>query len=616
MLEGFNQSISPQAVTGKVEALFQQLLNYGLIAIAIDFSVIAASKLIDPFFAEIAFLIAYFFTALYFIYAFVLYKKLVLVRRTKRLVRSWKILNALIIFSLLSFVFQKFDKTFFINLNGLILMCGSVLILIIIINNRWIAFIDKKTKILSVFYLFVLILIAATLARLTVDFKLQKEILNSLLINEFIFLVAGFYVAYNVFALLTLLFNWPLFNALDGQLQSIKDYQEINRKVISQGSFNELYTWFLEACNHACNPDAAWVVNLSNNTILQAINADEGLYEEYKKILKPSKINNHHYYPDLQAIAPKSNTPYTSALVIELENNGKQKVAIFLLKTLSAGFDKYMIDLANSYADQVRLMMESINLFDQNITNERIKSELEIAKKVQKELMPKHFPDSNYFDLCAFSKSASEVGGDYFDFIELDDYRLATIVADVSGSGTSAAFYMAELKGIFQSLIQLNLPADMFLEFCNEALGNCLERSVFITLTYCLFDFRENRLTYGRAGHTPVLFYSSNDRSAMLLKDEGMGLGIIRNRSYSRFINIYERKLNPGDVYVMFTDGMTEAKNDSGEEFGDERLRFSLDKNHFLKAKGIVDQVIDEYEHFGINKKEQDDRSLLVIKIK
>src|SRR5690606_30596742 len=235
-------------------------------------------------------------------------------------------------------------------------------------------------------------------------------------------------------------------------------------------------------------------------------------------------------------------------------------------------FNKEMNKIVSTFANQAGISIENFRLLEEALQNERYKEELKIAKNVQKSLLPELLHHDNDFDIAAFSESADEVGGDYYDTIRISDHIVALIIADVSGKGTTAAFHMSQMKGIFHSLAQHDIEPDEFMVRANQALICCLERGSFISATYFMINSLTRRVRYARAGHCPVLYYSAEKGSAEYFKDKGIALGMVRNKSYRNFIQAYEFSYKTGDVMVLYTDGITEGKNSRGDEFGYERL--------------------------------------------
>src|SRR6185369_1664930 len=147
----------------------------------------------------------------------------------------------------------------------------------------------------------------------------------------------------------------------------------------------------------------------------------------------------------------------------------------------------------------------------------RYKEELKIAKTVQQSLLPTKLEQDKDFEISAFSASADEVGGDYYDTLRINDHLVALIIADVSGKGTTAAFHMSQMKGIFHSLAQNCIEPDEFMVKANRALVYCLERGSFISASFFLVNTQNKKVRYARAGHCPVLYYTAaKDKSDYL----------------------------------------------------------------------------------------------------
>jgi len=194
--------------------------------------------------------------------------------------------------------------------------------------------------------------------------------------------------------------------------------------------------------------------------------------------------------------------------------------------------------------------------------------------------------------------------------------RIALIVGDVSGKGTSAAFHMSQMKGIFQSLVQLNLSARDFIIKANNALSVCLDRTSFITTTYFIIDSKKKKFEFSRAGHCPTLYFSAKDKKVRFLEDNGLGLGILRDHQFDNFVEVNEMHYASGDILFLYTDGITEAKNDAGEEFGYERLKDFLEKHTMETAERIKEEILKALYDFCESTNLDDDITTLIVKAK
>ena len=250
------------------------------------------------------------------------------------------------------------------------------------------------------------------------------------------------------------------------------------------------------------------------------------------------------------------------------------------------------------------------------IENERYVKELNIAKSVQRSLLPVNIEASDYFDLSTYSKSADEVGGDYYDIQKIDKNKTIVIIGDVSGKGTSAAFHMSQLKGIFHSLVQLDLSTCEFMIYANKALAKGLDKSSFITASVFAINKTDKSIEFCRAGHCPALFYQADKKDARYYYGKGLGLGILRNNEFKEYVNNDIIHFKTDDILVLFTDGITEARNNKDEEFGNDRLKNLILENADKPPQSIKDEVIDALYMFCKLNAPIDDYTLLIIKFK
>jgi serine phosphatase RsbU (regulator of sigma subunit) len=304
-------------------------------------------------------------------------------------------------------------------------------------------------------------------------------------------------------------------------------------------------------------------------------------------------------------------------LLLPLVVNKSILARIVLIKEVKEGFNKEMIGIIGTFARQACISVENHRLLNQAIENERYQEELKIAQRVQKALLPLHLDHPASFDICAYSNTADEVGGDYYDTYQVDENHFVLIIGDVSGKGTSAAFHMAQMKGVFQSLIQLGLRPAEFMEKANSALSKCLERNHFITASIFEIDVAHQTFCHARAGHIPTLWYKASERTAEFISIEGLGLGIVRNLTYKNHVHEKTFDYQSGDILVLLTDGILEGRNETGEQFGYERIK-KIVEEHPQKSPIDLQQVLIDSLHLfvGGDGMIDDDYSLLVVKFK
>ena len=233
---------------------------------------------------------------------------------------------------------------------------------------------------------------------------------------------------------------------------------------------------------------------------------------------------------------------------------------------------------------------------------------------MQKSLLPDALKSDDSFEISAFSQAAEEVGGDYYDSVALKKNLFGLIIGDVSGKGTSAAFNMAQMKGIFHSIAYRKVKPAEFMIQANQALSECLERKSFITASYFWINTKDSLLEFSRAGHVPGLLYEKETETVQQLEDPGMGLGILRNSDYKKYVHSKTLPYRSGDILVLHTDGISEAKNHKNEQFGIERLSESLKKNVSHSIDEITEGIIQDLNTFLHGTKLDDDYTLVIVK--
>ena len=246
---------------------------------------------------------------------------------------------------------------------------------------------------------------------------------------------------------------------------------------------------------------------------------------------------------------------------------------------------------------------------------ERFLRELEIARSVQQKFLPQKSPDIKDIDVAGMCIPAMEVGGDYYDFIELDEERLGVVIGDVSGKGISAAFYMTMVKGIVKSLCSKSLSPGDTLKRMNRIFYENVPRNVFISLIYGIFDLRKREFSFARAGHTAVIIRKKGKEKPDFLFPPGIALGLERGDIFSSVIEEKILEISSGDVFVFYTDGVSETVNTRGEEFGEERLGEIISQISHKRADEIINLIKNKIKEFSIINAQRDDITLVVVKI-
>jgi serine phosphatase RsbU (regulator of sigma subunit)/catechol 2,3-dioxygenase-like lactoylglutathione lyase family enzyme len=240
----------------------------------------------------------------------------------------------------------------------------------------------------------------------------------------------------------------------------------------------------------------------------------------------------------------------------------------------------------------------------------RAMQELEIAKEVQARLFPQVLPAMSALDYCGACYPARAVGGDYYDFLELGQDRLGLVIGDISGKGIAAALLMANLQANLRSqcLLSIDEPVRL-LNAVNQLFCQNTPDGSFATLFFADYHIALGRLRYANCGHLPALVLRSSG-SIERLEATCTVLGVFRKWE----CQIGELRISPGDTLVLYTDGITEAFDEAGDEFGEGRLTRSLLRHRALAAKSLVAAVVDEVRTFAQAREQHDDITMIVVK--
>ena len=289
---------------------------------------------------------------------------------------------------------------------------------------------------------------------------------------------------------------------------------------------------------------------------------------------------------------------------IETDEFAKRSIASALdgVKTESAAQTALAQEVARLTAAMGREMAQ----------RERLNRELEIAREVQEHLFPQRLPTVPGLDYCGHCRPAREVGGDYYDFLELPEGKLGIAVGDVSGKGVGAALMMASLEASLRALASvLQDPADL-MEKVNTLVCQASAANRFATLFYGEYDPAARRLTYVNAGHNPPLVLRNNAGSCHVLRLENGGpvIGFLPHQ-YQRGVFCHE----PGDLIVLFTDGVSESMNVRNEEWGEERLIEVAKTCHGLRAQEGMTRILAAAQKFAGGASQHDDMTLVVLRV-
>lgn len=247
---------------------------------------------------------------------------------------------------------------------------------------------------------------------------------------------------------------------------------------------------------------------------------------------------------------------------------------------------------------------------------DRIKQELQIARKVQQSFLPVKTPIIEGLDIAAICKPAYETGGDYYDFIELNGSSYAIAIGDVSGKGIQAAFYMTFTKGVLHTLCNDFRSTIEVLTKANKLFRQNANRGTFISLIFGIISPGGKTFTFSRAGHNPLLYFEEKTKILKEYKPAGLAIGMAEDDQFKKHIAEENITLSKGDILVLFTDGVVESVSKTNKVYGDSRLYNLVKKNHNESAQEIIKRIEADLDRFEEKSDQHDDMTMIVIKKK
>ncbi|CUS95914.1 GAF domain-containing SpoIIE family protein phosphatase [Candidatus Chrysopegis kryptomonas] len=500
-------------------------------------------------------------------------------------------------------------------ISQVILILQLILFVWISFRIPWVISLSKREKYKVLLYSFLVILFLFLLQSpfATGNSSEGMRYYSTLLFSFAHFYLHPFLIIYSFFVFSSTIFHLPTAEIYERKVAELSTLQNIGKLVAQVLDIKEFSDTAVKIAMEMTGSKSAWVE-------LKLPYADEiygvaGIDEINLKSLREevNSLRKNFEERNLESRYIVSNIKDSNILIAPLVSHQKISGFLYLVKQ-NQNFTSDEIGLALALADQIAIGVENSRLIQESIEKERLSREFELAQQMQKKLLPKVLPSSEKFEISALSVPAFEVGGDYYDFFTHDDGNLSVIIADVSGKGISAAFYMAEMKGIFQSLAKIYPSPVEFLIKVNDTIFGHIDRKFFITLVYAYFDLKKATVELARAGHLPPVFVK--DGKAKFLKSSGLGVGLVKSEEFGKFIKPVKLKLDEGDLLILYSDGVIEAMNELNEEFGYKRFEKLIEKICYKSSDEIVSEIFNEVESYQKGTKQIDDITILAVKWK
>lgn len=497
-------------------------------------------------------------------------------------------------------------------------------------QSAWITYLARQSRVTAFTYLLAAFFVSSALF-LKMYYQPTAGFLPiSTEQSLFLHLTGGFVVLWCGWSLLVLFFHLPLAHVLDAREKESQNLVHMSQLAEERKEITAVTNSLVKTAMNQTGADGCWISEVDSQQPANKLMAREGISDNDRKRVEYT-LHAHPAHYELDGGYPfvyirnlladphlrDHSLNFRSLVIFPFQTAGEREWHLHLFTQQPQGFEEQSLRQLQTYITHARLTINNVSMLQSTLEKERLEHDIEIGKQVQQRLIPAHFPEHKNIAMAGASLAAEEVGGDYYDCHTMQDGRLAILMADVSGKGTSAAFHVAEMKGIFQSLMLGEPEPAAFLSQANKAIARCFDKGMFITVLYAVIDFDKPQVSYARGGHCPLLHFDAVSHKVQLLKDDGLGLGIVRDESYDQTIRVRTLPLHAGDLLVFYTDGIVEARShETSGEYGYERLRDCVYLNLDLPPKQLTNKILQDVEIYTGGKAGRDDMSVLVGRLK
>lgn len=553
-------------------------------------------------------------------YVFLVFKEFFFLRQKKNVKLYFNTMAVYFLLASYATLLDNFSGLEFIKQPLLI-----VAIILIAINSfkiSWIAFITKKEK--KYLLLFSVLLIGLFAANIGISsgkntFALIIENYSPALF-QFYNLILLYGIIYFSVLFFTTLFHLPTAEAYDRKAEEVSSLQYFSKMINQVLDFSELAETVTDLTLKVSSSASAWIIwkeeeikiiSAKNISISEAkkISAALLIQKELRDAETTVTFDSRKYFTSEQ-----TSEKFSFISLAPLKTHGELKGYIVAARKEEVVFDEEEKKLLDTFSDYASIAFDNSRLLLESIEKERLEKELDVAREIQRKILPATTPKFDSLEISSLFIPAFEVGGDYYDYFQLNEENFGFVIADVSGKGISAAFIMAEIKGIFESLSRIITSPKEILINVNKILERTLDRKNFVSATYGIINFKEKKLRFARAGHSPFLLIRNN--KVQRLQPSGFGLGMNYSNKFEYHLEEMELSLEKDDLFVLFTDGIPEAKDEMMNDFGEERFENILINNSHKAVDEIANEVIKEVSQYSKNNSQHDDITLVILKWK
>lgn len=530
----------------------------------------------------------------------------------------------MIIFLILSSICSNFNKVE--SLQFLSYTFGSLSIFFFIIMsylNKWIIYLKRKEK-LIVIGLSNLLLFIIIYSMISSGSKNQLEDLLSVFSNSIVQgykLILGIAFVYSLILIVVSIFQLPTAELIERRTFEVESLQKFSQTISKVFDIDELTSFIFDTFKKIDNPKNICLVLFDDYNKLNFYHSHSQVDEAFKKFvenyisneqLKSHSLNSATINPNYFELNQSAKIDSKKIINIPLIFNEKLLGIIFLDFPGDVIIENDDLNTIKSIAEYTSIAIQNNRFFQELIKKERIEKEFEVARDIQRRLLPQIVPQINELDISWLFIPAFDVGGDYYDYFIIDDSTVSFVIADVSGKGISAAFYMSEVKGIFESLSKISKSPKEILTIANKILCKSLDKKSFVSAVYTTIDLKSGQAKLSRSGHCPIIYMSNQEYKT--LKPSGIAIGLACSKIFENNLDEITLNLKRDDFLFLYTDGVIEARNKTKNEFGEERLKKILNHSKQNNCDQIIQNIAKEISIFSQDYPQHDDITMLAIK--
>ncbi len=524
-----------------------------------------------------------------------------------------------IIYFILSSLGSNFEKHY--NIEWIKFTFGLLTIIFFIFLtyfNKWVIYLNRKDK-LKVIGLCIVLLGIIIFAMSKSGSREQLEELISLFSVSTVAaynLIFGMALVYAIILPILTIFQLPTTDVIEKKTSEVETLQDLSQMISRVLDINQLTSFIIQTISKISKSENVWLCIFENQNKCShfAHSKNELIDPEKIKSFVENKLSsiNELKIIEINNFDRSSNLIDIHLLIyLPLIHNEKFFGYILIGFDKSNKFEKEDLKTLKSISEYAAIAIQNSKLLQQSIEKEKLEKEIEVAREIQRELLPKEFPKSSVFEFYGLNKPSKQVGGDYFDVFRLNENQILILIADVVGKGIPASLLMANFQASVKALTRLDFDIGNATTILNNLMKQNLSSGNFVTFFWAILDENEKTIKYVNAGHNPPILI--RESGIIRLDKGGILLGVLDLTQNYDFEII---QLHKDDLICLFTDGFIEAQNMNEDEFGEERFCIRLREYRNFQLKDIANQLIEEVELFANNSPSIDDLTILLTRVK